>query len=98
MDTRKALRQLVPDHRGPFCCCRALLGNSVDTSKALRQLVRDGILLRSGEGGRRDPHVYQARSCGPVTAPVNCAATDKAAAGFCYATKAKLAVLAPHGS
>ena len=98
VDTSKVLRQLVPDYRGPFCCCRAALGDSVDTSKALRQLMRDGILLRSGKGGWRDPYVYQARSCGTVTASVNCAATEKTAAGFCFATKAKLAVLAPHGS
>lgn len=98
IDTSKALRQLVPGHKAPSHCCRAALGNNVDTSKALRRLMRDGVLLRSGKGGRREPYAYQARSCGTATASMQCATTERNAAGFLSAAKAKLAVLAPPGS
>ena len=46
----------------PFWCVgRVVLGNNQDTSKVLRQLVRDGVVLRSGQGGRKVPFTYQAR-------------------------------------
>ncbi|KAK9838090.1 hypothetical protein WJX81_000590 [Elliptochloris bilobata] len=42
----------------PERAIRAALGDSIDTSRMLRQLVRDNVLLRSGQGGRRQPFSY----------------------------------------
>lgn len=44
-----------------------VLGNNQDTSKVLRQLVKDGMVLRSGQGGRKVPFTYQARLADTLT-------------------------------
>jgi hypothetical protein len=40
---------------------RAELGNTPSVSKALRSAVREGLLLRSGGGGRPSPYSYRWR-------------------------------------
>ena len=38
---------------------RSQYKNTADTSKALRQMVQDGLVMRSGAGGKGNPFLYR---------------------------------------
>ncbi len=42
-----------------MCTTRSNFKNTADTSKALRKMVEDGLVQRSGQGGKGSPFLYR---------------------------------------